>query len=63
MVAGIDGDDFTPLNVERDEIEVVSEFIYLRSCLCDVGEVTIEVICRIAKASKIFGIVCLRLFS
>jgi len=45
--AGIDGDDVTPLKME---IEVVSEFTSLGSCLCDDGEATNEVACRIAKA-------------
>jgi len=35
--------------------EMVSEFTYLGSCLCDDGEVTNEVACRIVRASKAFG--------
>jgi len=34
---------------------VVPEFTYLGSCLCDDGEVTNEVTCRIEKASRVFG--------
>ena len=30
-------------------------FTYLGSCLCDDGEVTNEVTCRITKASRVFG--------
>ena len=49
MGAGIDGDDVALLNVEGGEIhDMVSEFTYLGSCLCDGGEVTNEVTCRIA---------------
>jgi len=55
--AGSGGVDVSPLSVEDGlgEIEMVSEFTYLGSCLCDDGEVTNEVACRIAKASKAFG--------
>ena len=35
------------------EIEMVSELTYLGSCLCDDGEVTNEVTCRIV--SRAFG--------
>jgi len=55
MGAGIDGDDVAPLSIEGGEIEMVSEFTYLGSCLCDDGEVTNEVTCRIANASGAFG--------
>ena len=34
---------------------MVTEFTYLGSCLCSDGEVTREIGCRIAKASKAFG--------
>ena len=47
MGAGIDGDYVASLSMEGGEIEMVSEFMYLGSCLCD-GEVTNEVTCRIA---------------
>ena len=49
--------DVSPLSVEDGlgEIEMVSEFTYLGSCLCDDGEVTNEVACRIARASKAFS--------
>ena len=53
MGAGIDGEDVALLSVVGGEIEMVSEFTYLGSCLCDDGEVTNEVTCRIA--SKAFG--------
>ena len=53
--AGIDGDDIAPLSVEGGEIEMVSEFTYLGSCLCDDGEITNEETFRIAKASTTFG--------
>ena len=33
MGADIDGDDVAPLSVKGGEIEMVSEFIYLGSCL------------------------------
>jgi len=55
MGAGIDGDDAAPLTVEEGEIEMVSEFTYLGSCLCDDGEITNEVTCQIAKACRAFG--------
>ena len=57
MGAGISSVDVSPLSVEDGlgEIEMVSEFTYLGSCLCDDGEVTNEVACRIARASKAFG--------
>ena len=51
MGAGIDG-DVAPLSMEGGEIEMVPEFTYLGSCLCDDGEVTNEVTCRIVKASR-----------
>ena len=34
---------------------MVLEFTYLGSCLCDNGEVTNEVACRITRASKAFN--------
>ena len=55
MGAGVGEDDVTPLCVEVSEIEMVTEFTYLGSCLCNDGEVTREVACRIAKVSKAFG--------
>ena len=60
MGASIDGDDVAPLSVEGGEIEMVFEFIYLGSCLCDDRDVTNEVKCRIAKASRAFGSLHLR---
>ena len=42
--------------MEGGEIEMVSKFMYLGSCLCDDGEVTNEITCRIAKASRAFSI-------
>ena len=62
MGAGIDGDDIAPLSLEEGEIEMVFEFTYLRSCLCDDGEVTNEATCRIAKASRAFGCLCEAIF-
>ena len=53
MGAGIDGEDVALLSVEGGEIEKVSEFTCLGSCLCDDGEVTNDVTRRIA--SKAFG--------
>jgi len=47
--------DVAPLRVVGGEIDMVTEFTYLGSCLCNDGEVTREVACRIAKASKAFG--------
>ena len=55
MGTGIGEDDVTPLSVEGSKIEIVTEFTYLGSCLCNDGEVTREVACRIAKASRVFG--------
>ena len=64
MGAGISSVDVFPLSVEDslDEIEMVSEFTYLGSCLCDDGEVTTEVACRIARASKAFVSLCEAIF-
>ena len=39
-------------------MEMVSSFIYFGSKLSSDGEITADVSCRIAKASKVFG--CLR---
>ena len=50
--------DVSPVVVEGGEIEMVEGFTYLGSKLSADGEVTAEVNCRIAKASKAFG--CLR---
>ena len=51
-------DDVSPVVVEGGEIEMVSSFTYLSSKLSSDGEITTEVSCRIANASKAFG--CLR---
>ena len=55
MGAGISSVEVSPLSVEDNlgEIEMVSEFTYLGSCLCVDGEVTNELACRIARASKV----------
>jgi len=57
MGVGINSVDVSPLSVEDGlgGIEMVSEFTYLGSCLCDDGWFTNEVACRIARASKAFG--------
>ena len=60
MGAGID--DVAPLSMEGHEIEMVTEFTYLGSCLCNDGEVTREVLCRNAKPSKAFGSLCDAIF-
>ena len=52
-----EGDD-SPVVVEGGEMEMVRDFTYLGSKLSSDGEITAEVSCRIAKASKAFG--CLR---
>jgi len=64
MGAGISSVDVFPLSVGDGlgEIKMVSEFTYLGSCLCDDGEVTNEVACRIARASKAFGSLCEAIF-
>jgi len=56
--------DVSPLSVEDGlgEIEMVSEFTYLGSCLCDDGEVTNKVACGIARGSKAFGSLCEAIF-
>jgi len=62
MGAGNGDGDVAPLRVEGGEIDMVTEFTYLGSCLCNDGEVTREVAYRIAKASKAFGISSVMLF-
>ena len=51
-------DDVSPVSVDGGQIEMVHEFTYLGSKLSYDGEITPEVSCRIARASKAFG--CLR---
>ena len=46
------------MQVEGGTVEVVNHFTYLGSNISRDGEVTVEVDCRIAKASKAIG--CLR---
>ena len=50
--------DVSPVVVEGGEIEMVEGFTYVGSELSADGEVTAEVNCQIAKASKAFG--CLK---
>ena len=51
-------DDVSPVSVDGGQIEMVHKFTYLGSKLSYDGEITPEVSCRIARASKAFG--CLR---
>lgn len=37
MGTGIGNDDVIPLSVEGGEVEMVTEFTYLGSCLCNDG--------------------------
>ena len=53
------GGNVAPLRVEGN---MVTEFTYLGSCLCNDGEVTREVACRIVKASKVYGSLCHAIF-
>ena len=55
MGTGVGIADVTPLSLEGGEIEMVTEFTYLGSCLCSDGEDTREIACRIVKPSKAFG--------
>ena len=50
--------DVSPVVVEGGEIDMVEGFTYVGSKLSADGEVTAEVNCQIAKASKAFG--CLK---
>ena len=43
MGTGVGKDDVTLLSVEGGDIEMVTEFTYLGSCLCSDGEVTREI--------------------
>ena len=47
--------DTLPLQLEADQIEIVSDFIYLGSNITRDGEVKDEVKCRIGKAARAFG--------
>ena len=56
--AAVGEGDNSPVVVESGEMEMVRDFTYLGSKLSSDGEITAEVSCKIAKASKAFG--CLR---
>ena len=56
--SGLSEDDVSPVLVDGGEIEMVEEFTYLGSKLSCDGEISPEVSCHIARASKAFG--CLR---
>ena len=58
MGAAVDEGDDSPVVVKGGKIEMVRDFTYLGSKLSSDGEITAEVSCKIAKASKTFG--CLR---
>ena len=60
MVVGdrLDEHNTSSVQVEGGTVEVVSHFTYLGSNISRDGEVTVEIDCRIAKASRAFG--CLR---
>ena len=47
--------DTLPLQLEADQIEIVSDFTYLGSNITRDGEVKEEVKCRIGKAARAFG--------
>ena len=51
-------DDALPVSVDGSQIEMVQEFTYLGSKLSFDGEITPEINCCLARASKAFG--CLR---
>jgi len=55
---GLKDEDVDTLQVQRGEIEMVDQFVYLGSSLTRDGEVMADVANRIAKASRAFG--CLR---
>lgn len=60
MVVGqeVDEHDAAPVQVEGGRVDIVDHFPYLGSSISRDGEVTVEIDCRIAKASRAFG--CLR---
>ena len=55
---GLDEHNTSSVQVEGGTVEVVSHFTYLGSNISRDSEVTVEIDCRIAKASRAFG--CLR---
>ena len=55
---GLDERNTSSVQVEGGTVEVVSHFTYLGFNISKDGEVTVEIDCRIAKASRAFG--CLR---
>ena len=55
---GLDEHNTSSVQMEGSTVEVVNHFTYLGSNISRDGEVTVEVDCRIAKASKAIG--CLR---
>ena len=55
---GLDEHNTSSVQVEGGTVEVVSHFTYLGFNISKDGEVTVEIDCRIAKASRAFG--CLR---
>ena len=50
--------DGSPVQLGDGTIEMVSEFTYLGSSVVSDGDLSREVLCRIAKAARIFG--CLK---
>ena len=50
--------DVTPIQVKGGNLDIVDHFQYLGSNISRDGEVTVEIVYRIAQASRAFG--CLR---